>query len=72
MKPVVNIEENIGKTVGRRTALNPMRVQPNEIAEAEEWRRVFGGIRVPRGVFKFRSHEEADAWLMSHLTRPRS
>ena len=24
---------------------------------------------IPKGVFRFRSHEEADAWLMKHLTR---
>ena len=72
MKPVINLEEKIGKTVGRRTAPNPLRIQPNEIAEAEAWRRALGGIRVPRGVFKFHSHEEADAWLMKYLTQPRN
>jgi hypothetical protein len=29
-------------------------------------RRLF----VPRGVYRFKSHEEADAWLMKMLTRP--
>jgi len=72
MNPIVNLEEKIGKTVGRRTATNPLRIQPNEVAEAEAWRRALGGIRVPRGVFKFHSHEEADQWLMKNLTRPRS
>jgi hypothetical protein len=67
MDPVINLEDKIGKTVGRRLVPNPLRVRENEIQEAKEWRRGFGGIRVPRGVFRFRSHEEADAWLMKHL-----
>jgi hypothetical protein len=72
MKAVVNLEDRIGKTVGRRTVPQTLRVESNEIAEAKEWRRAFGGIRVPRGVYKFHSHQEADAWLMKHLTTRRS
>ena len=72
MNPVINLEENIGKTVGRRTVTNPLRVRPGEIENAQAWRRALGGIRVPRGAYKFHSHEEADAWLMKHLTRPRN
>ena len=67
MDPVINLEEKIGKTVGRRRAPNPLRVQEGDVLAAREWRRTLGGIRVPRGAFKFHSHEEADAWLMKHL-----
>ncbi len=67
MDAVINLEEKIGKTVGRRLAPNPLRVRKDEIPAAIEWRRAFGGVRVPRGVFRFHSHEEADAWLMKHL-----
>jgi len=42
-------------------------VREDEVAAANEWRRALGGVRIPRGVFKFHSHEEADAWLMKHL-----
>jgi len=66
MEPVINLEEHIGKTVGWRRVPNPLRVREDEIPAAIEWRRGFGGVRVPRGVFKFHSHEEADAWLMKH------
>lgn len=69
MKPVINIEEKIGKTVGRRTAPNPFRVSPNEIEDSKAWRRILGGVCGPKGVYRFRSHEEADAWLMKYLTR---
>ena len=45
-------------------------------ADAIAWRRAFGGLPVARGVYRFRSHEEADEWLWrmmarSSLTRPR-
>jgi hypothetical protein len=42
-------------------------VREGEVEAAIQWRRAFGGIRIPRGVYKFHSHEEADAWLMNHL-----
>lgn len=67
MDAVINLEEFIGKTVGRRLVPNPLRVRPGEIDAAKARRRSFHGIRVPRGVFRFHSHEEADEWLMKHL-----
>jgi hypothetical protein len=70
MKPVVNLEEKIGKTVGRRGAPNPLKTHPGEIADAKAWSRAFPSLRGVRpGVYRFQSHEEADAWLMKHLTR---
>lgn len=34
-------------------------------------RRMPGGQSIaPHGVYRFRSHEEADEWLMKMLTRP--
>ncbi|MEP6821696.1 MAG: hypothetical protein ABI946_05030 [Chthoniobacterales bacterium] len=64
---VVNIQETIGKTVGRRSPPDPLRIYPNEIENAKAWRRSFGGVRVPKGVFRFSSHEDADEWLMKNL-----
>lgn len=73
MKPIINLEENIGKTVGRRTAPNPLKTQPGEIADAEAWHRAFPGLRGARpGVYRFHSHEEADAWLMTPLNRKKN
>jgi hypothetical protein len=70
MKPVINLEEKIGKTVGRRKpppdafaygmALQKTRVQLS---------KTFRLKGIPRGVYRFHSHEEADAWLMKQLTR---
>lgn len=57
--PVVNVEEFIGKTVGRRKLGSPTRAQRS----GREFVRL-AGLRVCEpGVFRFRSHEEADAWM---------
>lgn len=64
--------ENGGKIVGKRKLRDPLRIQPGEIEASREWRRWFGGVRIPKGVFRFRTHEEADEWMMRMLTRPRS
>lgn len=72
MNPGVNIDEPIGKVVGRRrqspspfgaAAMNP---QPSQ-----QWRKAFGGIPIPKGVYRFRTHQEADEWLWKMITRPR-
>jgi hypothetical protein len=70
--PFVNIEEHIPRVVGRRTkAPNGLSVTGSNRAAAEEWRRVFGGVRVPKGVYRFRTHEEADEWMWRNISRPR-
>ncbi len=58
--PVINVEETIGKTVGRTVSPDPSKIQ-------EIGRRIFRlrGFQVcPRGVHRFNSHEEADEWMM--------
>ncbi len=72
MKPFINLEENIGKVVGRRSkAPNGLSVRTSNKADAIAWRRSFGGVNVPRGVHRFRTHEEADEWLWKMIARPR-
>ena len=66
---VINMDEKIGKTVGRRLGVAPLRVDPSETESNKQWRDAGCGLRAPRGVFRFKSHEEADQWLMDHLTR---
>ena len=65
---VVNVEEKIGKTVGRREPCDPwtrgMRLQ--ETAGQLRTSAGHGGI-CPRGVYRFKTHEEADAWMMNML-----
>lgn len=63
-RPVINLDEPIGKTVGRRRP--PLR----NAGLQETINQVFTsqGHRLwPRGVYRFKSHEEADAWRMKML-----
>lgn len=66
-RPVINVEEFIGKTVGRRVPpTDPLRVSTSTKAGAVAWKNALPYCGVPRGVYRFHSHEEADAWLMKH------
>jgi hypothetical protein len=70
MKPIINLEEKIGKTVGRRKVPSDafaygMALQKTGV----QLSKTFSLKGVPRGVYRFHSHEEADAWLMKQLTR---
>ena len=69
MKSVINIEEKIGKTVGHRTTPNPFSLQGATKQAMRDWRRAFPTPFVPRGVYRFRSHDEADEWLLKMITR---
>ena len=70
MDPIVNLEENIGKTVGhRRPPRNGLNLTTaNRIADARAWKKAFGGLPIRKGVYRFRTHEEADEWLWQKLT----
>ena len=64
MANVINLEEEIGKWVGRRTPPTDPFVAYDRLL------RLGGQIRrataYPKGVFRFRTHEEADAWRWKH------
>ena len=72
MHPVVNIEEEIGKTVGRRRIKDSLEYGFGLQESLARIREDVPMPRFPKGVFKFRSFEEADAWTMRHLTARRS
>lgn len=58
-----------GKVVGNRGAPDPLRV---DRSPEERWRRRLDhhfALRVRRGVYRFRTHEEADQWLLDHQIR---
>jgi hypothetical protein len=69
MKPIISIQDNIGKTVGRR------KMPPNAFAygmaiqkSGNQFRAAFGhGGLCPKGVFRFKTHQEADEWTMKML-----
>ncbi|MHC1764351.1 MAG: hypothetical protein AB9869_08595 [Verrucomicrobiia bacterium] len=70
-EPLVNFEEDVQKVVGRRLKLpDPLSVRMSRKGDAVAWRRTFGGVKVPRGVYRFHTHEEADAWLWQMICRP--
>jgi hypothetical protein len=70
-EPFINVEEHIDRVVGRRTkAPDALSLASSRKADAIAWRRAFGGLRVSRGVYRFRSHEEADEWLWRMMARP--
>jgi hypothetical protein len=70
MKPIINLEERIGKMVGRRSAPADSFEYGMQLQRTGgELSRTLGVSRIPKGVFRFHSHEEADAWMMKHLTK---
>jgi hypothetical protein len=70
-QPPINVEEKIDRLVGRRTKTpDALSTATSNKAEAIAWRRAFGGVRVPRGVYRFKTHEEADQWLWQMIARP--
>ncbi len=70
MRPVVNVEETIGKTVGRRGPPHPFSLRGETKEDMRAWRRAFPTPFVPKGVYLFRSHEEADKWMLKMIARP--
>jgi hypothetical protein len=71
-QPFINVEEKIDRFVGRRTKTpDALSVKTSNKADAIAWRKSFGGVHVPKGVHRFRTHEEADEWLHRMLARPR-
>jgi hypothetical protein len=66
---VINVDEFIGKTVGRRKPPAPFTSKMLNRKAMIHAREVFGGIRIPRGVHRFESHEEADLWLIKKIAQ---
>lgn len=69
MDPVINMEDPVGKTVGRRRPRNPLALNGQTKADKRAWRRAFPTPFIPKGVFRFHSHEEADAWMLKMICR---
>ena len=73
MNPVVNLEETPGKVVGRRhPPANGLALKGAPGSnDARAWKKALRTLPIPKGVYRFRTHEEADEWLWQMLTRPR-
>ena len=62
MKPVVNLDETFGKVVGRDAA------KPEDYDRlVESGKGIMPRLPFPKGVYRFRTHEEADAWMEHHI-----
>ena len=67
----INFEEHIDKVVGRRNrAPDGLDARHSTIKDAVAWRKAFGGL-VPKGIYRFNTHAEADEWLWKMITRPK-
>lgn len=72
MKPIVNIQDPAGKTVGRRKPPRDSFAAGMKLQElAVEWGKASGQGVAPKGVNRFGSHEEADEWMWKMISRPR-
>ena len=69
-KPFINVGEKIDKVVGRRTKTpdafeSGMKLQ----SLAVELHRSLKQRWAPKGVYRFKTHEEADEWMNRMLAR---
>ncbi len=60
---VINLDDPAGKTVGRRRPPNHLCTKTLTIQRASEWQKSLPVRLMPKGVFRFNSHEEADLWM---------
>ena len=66
---VINVEETIGKTVGLRKPPGPFENSMLNRDAMIQFRESVGGVCIPRGVHRFKSHEEADEWMIHKLAQ---
>ena len=69
-QPFINVEEKIDRFVGRRTGTpdgweTGMRLQ----VLGAELHKTFKHQWARKGVYRFKTHEEADAWMNKMLAR---
>jgi hypothetical protein len=68
--PLINVEEKIERTVGRRTGpRDSFRAGMQLQALAVDLHRSFKHRWIPKGVYRFKTHEEADEWMTRMLAR---
>lgn len=67
---VINLDDPSGKTVGRQCPINPLTTADGLQQFINEQFKEYGHRLTPRGVYRFRSHEEADEWMRNSI-RPK-
>jgi hypothetical protein len=63
-RPLVNLEETFGKIVGNNTS---GAADYDRLVEAAE--QFMPTLPFPKGVYRFRSFEEADQWTEHHILK---
>jgi hypothetical protein len=63
VKALINTKETVTRVVGKRTqAPDGLSTRTSRNAYALACQQALGGVRVPRGVHRFKTHEDADRW----------
>ena len=72
-QPFINVEEKIDRVVGKRTkTLDSLKAGMQLQSLGAELHRTFKHRWCPKGVYRFKTHEEADEWLWRMIARPTS
>ena len=69
MKGMVSPDEMPGKVVGRRHVGGGLDAKVHTKERAQRWSGAMKTAFVPRGVYRFNSHEEADEWMWKMISR---
>jgi hypothetical protein len=68
--PFINVEEKIDRFVGRRTQTpDSLKTGAQLQAAAVQLHKTLKHRWSPKGVYRFKTHEEADAWMIKMLAR---
>jgi hypothetical protein len=68
--PRINVEEQIDRFVGRRTGTpDGLRAGMQLQETAAQLHQAFKHRWMPKGVYRFKTHEEADAWMTKMLAQ---
>ena len=69
-QPFINLDEKIDRFVGRRTQTpDSLKAGMQLQAAAVEFHRAFKHRWAAKGVYRFKTHQEADQWMMKMLAR---
>jgi DNA-directed RNA polymerase specialized sigma24 family protein len=69
-QPFINVKEKVDRFVGRRTGTPDSLQAEMQLQEtAVELHKSFKHWWYPKGVYRFKTHEEADEWMTKMLAR---
>jgi hypothetical protein len=69
-QPIINVEEKIDRVVGKRTKMpDSLKAGMQLQSLGAELHKTFKHRWCPKGVYRFKTHEEADEWMTKMLAR---